>query len=113
MLKKAAFIVIVIVFLLVINNLIHSIYNIWNKQDLLTQAQKELIREQEKNRKLKAELSYVQTQKFIEEEARNKLFLVKPGEQEVLLPSSSSSNQSQKRREAEIPNWQKWLKLFF
>lgn len=113
MVKKAIFIVVVIVLLVIINNLVRSIYDIWSKQDLLNQAQKELTREERRNQKLKAELSYVKTPKFIEEEARNKLFLVKPGEQEILLPSSSSSNQSQKRQETQIPNWQKWLKLFF
>jgi cell division protein FtsB len=113
MLKKAGFLIAVIVLLLVINNLIHSIYDIWSKQDLLNQAEKQLISEENKNQKLKADLSYVGTQKFIEEEARNKLFLVRPGEQEVLLPGSSSSNQAQKKQEIQIPNWQKWLNLFF
>jgi cell division protein FtsB len=111
MLKKVVFIITIIVLLLVINNLIHSIYDIWNKQDLLTQAQKELIRQQDKNQKLKAELSYVQTATFIEQEARNKLFLVKPGEQEVLIPNNASENK--KTQQQQVPNWQQWLKIFF
>ena len=111
MLKKAAFLIAVIVLLLVINNLVHSIFEIWNKQDLLKQAQKELTKEEEKNQKLKAELSYVQTQKFIEEEARNDLFLVKPGEQQVLIPNMAS--ESAKVPEKQIPNWQKWWDFFF
>jgi len=111
MAKKAIFIVVVIVFLIVINNLVHSIYDIWSKQDLLNQAQKELTKEESKNQKLKAELSYVQTQKFIEEEARNKLFLVKPGEQQVLIPNKSI--ETSKTQVKQTPNWQKWLNLFF
>ncbi|MCL5434811.1 MAG: septum formation initiator family protein [Patescibacteria group bacterium] len=111
MLKKAIFIVVVIVLLVIINNLVRSIYDIWSKQDLLNQAQKELTREEQKNQKLKAELSFVQTPKFIEEEARNKLFLVKPGEQQVLIPNKST--ESSKKQEVQIPNWQKWLNLFF
>ena len=111
MVKKAIFIIAVIVLLVIINNLVHSIYDIWNKQDLLNQAQKELTKEESKNQKLKAELSYVQTQKFIEEEARNKLFLVKPGEQQVLIPNKSI--ESSKVQEKQIPNWQKWVNLFF
>ena len=81
MLKKTGFLIVVIILMLIINNLIHSIYDIWSKQDLLNQAEKQLSKEESKNQKLKADLSYVQTQQFIEEEARNKLFLVKPGEQ--------------------------------
>jgi len=109
--KKAIFLIAVIVFLLVINNLVRSIYDIWNKQDLLNQAQKELIREESKNQKLKAELSYVQTSKFVEEEARNKLFLVKPGEQQVLIPNKAS--ESSKIQTKQSPNWQQWFNLFF
>lgn len=112
MLKKVVFVIVVIVLLLVINNLIHSIYNIWNKQDLLTQAQKELIKEQERNRKLKAELSYVQTAGFVEKEARDKLFMVKPGEQQVLIPNIASS-EGKKNQKQQVPNWQQWLNLFF
>jgi cell division protein FtsB len=111
MAKKAIFIVVVIVLLVVINNLVRSIYDIWSKQDLLNQAQKELTKEESKNQKLKAELSYVKTQKFIEEEARNKLFLVKPGEQQVLIPNKSM--ESSKTQVKQTPNWQKWLQLFF
>ncbi|MCL5019841.1 MAG: septum formation initiator family protein [Patescibacteria group bacterium] len=111
MVKKAIFLIVVIVLLLAINNLVRSIYDIWNKQDLLSQAQKELTKEESRNQKLKAELSYVQTQKFIEEEARNKLFLVKPGEQQVLIPNTAS--ESSKKQEKQTPNWQKWLQLFF
>jgi cell division protein FtsB len=111
MAKKVIFILILIVLLVVINNLVHSIYDIWSKQDLLNQAQKALTKEESKNQKLKAELSYVQTQKFIEEEARNKLFLVKPGEEQVLIPNKVL--ESQKKQEIQTPNWQKWLNLFF
>ncbi len=103
--------IVVIVLLLAINNLVHSIYDIWSKQDLLNQAQKELTKEENKNQKLKGELSYVQTQKFIEEEARNKLFLVKPGEQQVLIPNMAS--ESSRTQEKQVPNWQQWLNLFF
>ena len=111
MLKKAIFLIIVIVLLLVINSLVHSIYDIWSKQDLLNQAQKELTKEEQKNQKLKAELSFVQTPQFIEGEARNKLFLVKPGEQQVLIPNTAS--ESSKVQEKQTPSWQQWLNLFF
>lgn len=111
MLKKGVFLTTVIVLLLIINSLVHSIYDVWSKQDLLKQAQKELTKEEEKNQKLKAELSYVQTQKFIEQEARNKLFLVKPGEQQVLIPIKSMENS--KKQEKQISNWRMWWQLFF
>jgi cell division protein FtsB len=113
LMKKIAFILVVLILLFIINGLAHSIYDIWHKQDLLTSAQKELIQEKLKNQKLKAGLSYVQTQQFIEEQAHNKLFLVKPGEQEVLISQVLKNKNQPQKQNQNIPNWQKWLKLFF
>jgi cell division protein FtsB len=110
--KKIGFILIVIVLLLIINNLIHSIYDLWQKQGLLTQAQNQLSAEQLRNTKLKTEILHAQSPQFIDEEARNKLFLVKPGEQEVLISQDLLSKSPQKQAQ-NLPNWQKWLKLFF
>ncbi len=110
--KKLVFILIVLVLLLIINGLAHSIYDLWHKQDLLTAAQKELALEKFKNQKLKGELSYVKSQQFIEQEARNNLFLVKPGEQEVLISQVLDKSDAKQKPKA-VPNWQKWLNLFF
>lgn len=111
--KKAAFILIVIVMLLIINSLGHSIYELWHKQDLLTSAQKELDAQKLKNQKLKAEYSYTQTPQFIDEQAHNKLFLVKLGEQSVLISQKLMQKEAEKKAKDNIPNWQKWINLFF
>lgn len=108
--KKAIFITVVLVLLLIINNLSHSIYDLWQKQDVLTEAQKELEEEKLKNQKLKAGLSYVVTEEFIEEKARNNLFLAKPGEQQVVIPKKEETKEEEK---PQLPNWQQWLELFF
>lgn len=110
--KKAVFILIVIVLLLAINSLIHSIFDIYSKKDLLTSAQKQLDAEKLKNTKLKAELSYVETSQFIEEEARNKLFMAKPGEERVVI-SQELLGKTPKSKAKPIPNWQQWLQVFF
>ena len=52
--KKAIFILIALILLFAINGLLHSIYDLWHKQDLLTTAQKELVSEKLKNKKIKA-----------------------------------------------------------
>jgi cell division protein FtsB len=110
--KKVIFIIIVIVLLFVINNLIHSIFDLWHKQDLLTRAEQNLAKEQQLNKKLKAELSYAKTKEFVEEEARNKLFLVKPGEQPILISEELLKPYLSSKPTPKIPNWQKWLNLF-
>jgi len=113
LMKKAAFILIVLILLFIINGLAHSIYDLWHKQDLVTFAQKQLSEEKLQNQKLKAGLSYVKTPQFMAEQAHDKLFLVKPEEQEVLI-SQTLQNQNQGQKQTQnIPNWQKWLQLFF
>jgi cell division protein FtsB len=113
--KKVIFFITLGICILVINNLVRSIYTLWHKNDLVVDAQRELTKQKQENQKLKSQLSYVESKEFVEEVARNKLFLVKPGEQAVLIPqdlNKGTSTPSANIRKQD-PNWKKWLKLFF
>ncbi|MEK7534548.1 MAG: septum formation initiator family protein [Patescibacteria group bacterium] len=112
--KRIIFIVTILVSIVIINNLIRSIYDLWHKKDLIVKTQQDLIRQKQENNRLKSELSYVGSREFIEKEARNKLLLVKPGEQQVLIPQNliKESKLSEKENKDE-PNWRKWWELFF
>src|SRR6266404_3478198 len=92
--KKIAFFTIIFVLLLTINNLIHSIYAIWQKQDLIIQAQENLAAEKEENQKLKKNIAQVNRPQFVESEARDKLLLAKPGEGIVILPKDQLAQRS-------------------
>lgn len=107
--KRIIYIISVFVLLLIINGLAHSIYDLWTKKDVLTAAQKTLDEEKAENKKLKEDLARVQTKEFVEKEARNKLFLVKPDEKVVVIPVASKS--AEKKGEV-LPNWKKWWNLF-
>ena len=109
--RKIIFIVITLILIFMINDLVRSIYDIWHKKDFITQAQKELSFQKQENQRLKSALSYSQTQEFMEREARDKLFMVKQGEQKVLIPQESDN--SQEVQENTDPNWKKWRNLFF
>lgn len=109
--KKVLFIITVVILIVIVNNLVHSIYDIWQKKDFVTQAEKILSFQKQQNQKLKSELSYSQTSEFIEKEARDKLFMVKKGEQRVLL--SKGSEEAVKEKKDNDPNWKQWLGLFF
>lgn len=106
------FFVAIIIFIITIQAQVRSIYDLWHKQDLIVGAKKDLDREKEKNQRLKAELSFVKSKEFIEQEARNKLFMVKPGEAGVIVPQELVEEKKIKK-EPELPNWQKWINLFF
>lgn len=109
--KKIIFIIIVVILFFIINGLVRSLSDIWQKKDFIVQVQKELDFQKQENQRLKSALSYSQTQEFIEKQARDKLFMVKAGEQKVLI--SQESENSQEVSKDSDPNWKKWLKLFF
>lgn len=109
--KKIAFFITIIVSIIIINGLIRSIIDLWNKQDLVETARQELNQEKQKNQELKVQLSYVKSNEFIEEEARNKLFLVKPGESDVIIPKNLIEKKEVKKVVV-VPNWKQWLNLF-
>lgn len=109
--RKILFVIIVFTLLIIINDLARSTYDIWQKKDFVAQAQKELDFQKQENQRLKSALSYSQTPEFIEKEARDKLFMVKKGEQKVLIPQESE-NSSEAIGDSS-PNWKKWWNLFF
>jgi cell division protein FtsB len=111
--KNFLFVTSIIIFLLIINDLAHSIYDIWQKKDFVSEAQIELDFQKQENQRLKSALSYSQTPEFIEKEARNKLFMVKEGEQKVLLSKEEKERQNPPAGRENIPNWKQWMELFF
>ena len=113
--KKIVYVGVIIISIFIINNFVRSIVNLWSKQDILVKAQKELIDKKRKNEDLKKKLSIVQSQDFLEQEARNKLLMVKPGEKQVLISQEllNSTGSAKEKLEENKPNWQKWWELFF
>lgn len=114
-LKKIVFFTTIIISIFVINSFLHSIYNLWQKNDLLVRAKQDLESEKKENQELKKKLTEVKRPGFVEEEARNKLFLAKPGEGIVMIPTNVLSTESSNRKKTvdTRPNWQKWWELFF
>lgn len=77
----------------------------------MIEAEKELSFKKQENQRLKSALSYSQTPEFIEKTARDKLFMVKKGEQRVLMSKDSKGRVEEKKES--LPNWKQWLELFF
>lgn len=113
--KRTLFVLAMGILLLMVYNLSVSIYTLWQKKDIIIRAQKELEKQKKDNKELNREYERAKKTEFIEEEARNKLFLVKPGESEVILPaiSSQASGLGKANSSQNTPNWQKWWNLFF
>ena len=114
-LKKIVFFVFIVFSLFIINDLAHSIYNLWQKRDLVDRAKRTLSTEKKKNDELKRRLKDVVQPQFIEKEARDKLFLVKPGEGIVVVEPTvymAASSSAEKPTDKQ-PNWKQWWEMFF
>lgn len=115
--KKIIFIITIIASTFIINNFVQSIYNLWRKKDLVVEIQRELEAEKKENKELKDKLQIVNNPEFVEEEARNKLFLTKPGEERLIVDSKLlemiKSKQESLLKKDDRSNSQKWWDLFF
>ncbi len=113
--KKIAFFIILVISLIIINNLVQSIYSLSQKQHLVSNARLELDREKKKNQELKDKLKTVDNPQFLEQEARNKLFLGKSGEGVILIPKDAlvASNSGKPKIVDTRPNWKKWWDVLF
>lgn len=111
--KKAAFLIIIVALLLIINGLVGSIFDLLSKQDLVVDAQRRLEQEKARNNKLKAEYELAQRKEFIEEQARNKLFWTKDDEQNVIIPENLIPEDITPKVAKQDPYWKQWIDLFF
>ncbi len=112
--KKVVYFLVIIISFIIIRNLTYSIYSLLQKDNLIENARQELYNQQNKNQALKSSLKEAETKSFIEKEARDKLFLVKPDEHDVLISKSLVvKDNSLFNKKKTIPNWKAWLDLFF
>lgn len=113
--KKVVFFLIVIISFFIIQDFLRSIYNLWQKRELLDFAKKELEAKQIENKKLKYQLKIAQSDEFVEKEARDKLLMLKEGEKEIVLDDSliGDKNKKGEGKEDNRSNIQKWWNLFF
>jgi cell division protein FtsB len=113
--KKIAFFIIIIGSFFIINNLVHSIYTLWQKKTLFVKAMTQLENEKKENQELKKKLNIAKNSQFVEEEARNNLFMVKPGEEVVLVPTIYLQSRPTVKPQIKDtrPNWKKWWTTFF
>lgn len=102
----------ILVLLLVIKNIVGSILSLRQNSHIVTTLRQEEKAEKQKKQFLKEKLYLVNTSQFIENEAREKLGMVQPGEHIILAPPVVAI--APKTVEIDYsPNWQKWWRLFF
>lgn len=88
-----------------------NVWRLYKAGDKVVAARRELADAQAEQDKLKKQLEYVQSDEFVEREAREKLGLGKPGEEVIILPSSPNLKPQATNPNTEA-NWRKWWKLY-
>jgi len=117
--SKVKYIVAAIFLALATYNISKTTLEIYKNSSRVEDLQTEAEAEMEENQGLKEELAFAQTDEFVEREARNKLNLIKPGEQ-VLIPVDSDLKLGSEtavvlgdKRAIIEGNFSLWYNLFF
>lgn len=103
---------IIVVLLLLIKNIVSSILSLRQNSHIVTSLEQQEKDELQKREFLKQQLYFSKTPEFIENEAREKLGMVKPGEYIVLAPPPKKDEKKSVVID-NSPNWKKWWNLFF
>lgn len=113
--NKLLLLALVILGLCLIVSLSRDIINLIQKEKEIKKSQLEVEELEVKNEELEKQLEYVKSAEFIEKEAREKLGLAREGETIAILPENIEElvGAEKKEKEEELPNWKRWLKLFF
>ncbi len=93
-------------------NIIRSWVKISERAGIIKLTQDKLEKAKEQNESLKRKLAEVESQEYIEREARNKLNRGKEGEIVLILPSISPIIEPTPTPIDTSANWQRWVKLF-
>jgi cell division protein FtsB len=114
--KKIIFSVVILGAVILALNILNQINTTLRSSDRLS-AQAEIVYQLEaKNRELKKKFSKIQTEEFIEQQARDKLGLGKDGETVVIIPEDKLKmvmGASQSAQIERLPNWLGWFRVFF
>src|SRR3972149_10908182 len=116
--KLVTRLIIVFVIILLSLSLVGSITRILNANEKVTVAKNKILAAQKEQKDLQKKVAEAKSPEFIEQEARNKLGLAKKGEIVVVLPDPQTLKLLAPPHEKEeeflpLPNWKKWMKLFF
>lgn len=116
--KRILVILVLIIGAYLVISLSRQLFSLWQAGGRIEKIRKRVEEAREENERLKRKLSFVQSEEFLEREARNKLNLAKPEETIVVVPQEVikmevERAQKEKERRVEIPNWRRWYKAFF
>lgn len=109
-LKNIIITIVVLTLLIFIRNIAVSIYEQVKNENTINGLQDQLEDAKRENAYLNQRLSEVESDRFVEKEARGKLGLVRENEYAVFLAPPNQI--SYREYQSQIPNWEKWKTVF-
>lgn len=104
---------VLLIFAYLIFVLSSGLWQLYKAGGRLEEVRSNLESEKKRNDELKSRLSEVESQSFVEKEAREKLNMQLSGEVVVILPEMNVNLDSESKDiEKQVSNWQKWWNLF-
>lgn len=88
-----------------------NVWRLWRAGDRVTEAKQALVEAQAENQQLQARLAEVQSDEYVEKEAREKLGYGREGEVILLLPKGEQAGLKEVREEKK-PNWEQWWEAY-
>ena len=115
--KKILRLLVLALGLYLVVSLVQQIVSLWRAEEKIRIAQEKAKEARKENEQLVEELKYVQSDEFVEKEARDKLGMGKEGETIVVLPQDLIEKEvDQVRKEQQepekIPSWRQWKEVF-
>jgi len=117
-LKAVLKLVLLVVLFLFILSLCRNLWGLWHAGGRLGKAEEKVKELEAKNAKLLEEKERFESGQFLEEQARNKLFMAKKDELVLILPGLATLGKEEGLEEEgleaeEKEVWQKWLEFFW
>jgi cell division protein FtsB len=110
-LKKVAIVGVLIILVVIIKNILTSILSTHDRAQILKELQNELSQKKEEQAFLSQKLYYAKTDAFVEEEARQKLGMIREGEVVVIDEKVKFVKRPVAPKNKQV--WQMWWELFF
>lgn len=98
--------------LIIIVNTIRSLGDYYRAENRLKTTRERLDKAKADRQRLLREKRKVESNEFVEEEARNRLGMARPGERVIILPEDFQTPMPESPKDT-TPNWVKWWRLFF
>lgn len=116
--KKHLRTVLLIVSIILILSMLKNIKSLLSRTDAIEETRQKVVELKEEQAKLLTMKERVESEEFIEKEAREKLGLAKPGEVVVVLPEEEILRRIAPKFEDEdfvekLPIWKRWARMFF